>query len=258
MKRNLLTDIELRAHWSRTRAATYYVEENTLLTPAARDFVREHNIQLCPLPAPGAQAESAMTTTPIPTQGGRARYQDAVSGGALDRKPEEMTHLRGNLLVPKTHPRIAFRGKLDSLMAQILELEVAAEEAGEGKLLEDLEELLAFTRQILAAEVKDEPLPPIQLLGLDNEAIREHSHHVKRYFGMNHPIPSRQMGRLPLALNRLRTQVREVELAACQAFSQEGVFTRTDLIEGLNRMSSCVYIIFCRKLSGDYEKGDRP
>lgn len=257
MKRNLLTDIELRAHWSRTRSATYYVEENTLLTPAAQDFVREHRIQLCPLPPAGGQGET-MTTTPIPSPRGHARYQDAHSGEAMEQKPEEMTHLRGNLLVPKTHPRIAFRGKLDSLMAQILEVELLAEERGDAGVLRDLEELLAFTRQILAAEVKDEPLPPIQLLGLDNEAIREHSHHVKRHFGIDHPIPNRQMGPLCLALNRLRTQVREVELAACQAFSEKGGFSRTDLIEGLNRMSSCVYIIFCRKLSGNYEKGDHP
>lgn len=256
MKRNLLTDIELRAHWSRTRSATYYVEENTLLTPAAQDFVREHRIQLCPLPDPGHQGES-MTATPIPTQGGRARYRDARTGEDLENKPEEMTHLRGNLLVPKTHPRIAFRGKLDSLMAQILETELLAAEEGEAGVLQDLEELLAFTRRILAAEVKEEPLPPITLLGLDAQGIRDRSHHVKRHFGIDHPIPSHTMGPLPVALNRLRTQVREVELAACRAFAEQGGVSRTDLIQGLNRLSSCVYIIFCRKLSGDYEKRDR-
>ena len=44
----------------------------------------------------------------------------------MEEKPEEMTHLRGNRLVPKTHPRIRFRGQLDSLMAQVLELQCRA------------------------------------------------------------------------------------------------------------------------------------
>lgn len=67
-----------------------------------------------------------------------------------------MTHLRGNLLVLKTHSQIEFREKLDSLMAEIM----------------------------------------------------------------------------------------------------EDSFSRSDLIEGLNRMSSCVYIILCRKLSGYYDRGN--
>ena len=49
------------------------------------------------------------------------------------------------------------------------------------------------------------------------------------------------------------TVERALELAAAKAFCQGGTFTRVDIIEGLNRMSSCVYIILCRKLSGYYK-----
>ena len=45
--KKLLTDIELRSQWSQNRSKTYYVEEGTMLTPAARDFVRENEITLC-------------------------------------------------------------------------------------------------------------------------------------------------------------------------------------------------------------------
>ena len=48
------------------------------------------------------------------------RYIDAVTGEALAEKPEHMTQLCGNRLVSKTHPRIVFRGKLDSLIAKAL------------------------------------------------------------------------------------------------------------------------------------------
>lgn len=41
-----------------------------------------------------------------------------------------MTHLHGNVLVPKTHPQIAFRGMLDSLEAKIMSLQVVASENG--------------------------------------------------------------------------------------------------------------------------------
>ena len=70
------------------------------------------------------------------------------------------------------------------------------------------------------------------------------------------------MGGLCLALNFLRTQVRETELAAANAFcgsprpsatplaSEGGLeVERPDLLEALNRMSSAVYLLFLRELS---------
>ena len=78
------------------------------------------------------------------------------------------------------------------------------------------------------------------------------SHHVKEIFGIDHPVPHIGMGRLCIELNLLRTQVREVELVAAQTFAAPDAAPRPDLIEALNRLSSCVYIIFCRKLSGYY------
>ena len=50
------------------------------------------------------------------------------------------------------------------------------------------------------------------------------------------------MGETALELNCLRTQVREAELAAAAAFG-EG---REDILRCLNRLSSAVYILFCR------------
>lgn len=255
MANKLLTDVELRVNWSLHHRANYAVEKGTILTPAAADFLREHNIQLCYTTPerPGA----SMTRTPIPVRNGKACYVDAVTGRELHEKPEEMTHLRGNQLVPKTHPRIAFRGKLDSLMAQMMEVEVMAAETGEERILEDLEELLDCIRQILAAEVKDAPLKELRLLGLDSAGIRHHSHFVKETLGIDHPIPDYRMGRLCVALNALRTQVRETELSAVRTFTgSDGQCTRKDIVEELNRLSSCVYIIFCRKLAGYYGGGN--
>ena len=229
MKNLILTDVELRAHWYRTQDKRYTVAPGTYVTPAAQDFIREHQIQLH-FAAP--VSSGSMTVKPIPAQGGRARYVDYATGRALDFKPENMTHIRGNLLVSKQHPRIAFRGKLDSLMARVICVQILAAEAGKEKLAEELDELLGYLRAMLAAEVKDEPLKPMRLLGLDSEGIRNCSHHVKEHIGIDHPIPSWRMGRLCAELNELRTQVRETELCAVSAF--EGMDERPDIIEGLN------------------------
>lgn len=254
MASKLLTDVELRARWSCHRESTYCVEQGTILTPSAIDFLKEHGIELR-FTEPQTQ-NASMTRTPIPVRNGQACYVDAYSGRELHEKPEEMTHLRGNLLVPKTHPQIAFRGKLDSLMARLMSVEVMAAEEQENRILTDLEELLTYVRSILAAEVKDEPLHEMNLLGMDSAGIRHTSHFVKEAFGIDHPIPNYRTGRLCVALNELRTQIRETELAAAVAFTDaHGQCSRKDIIEGLNRLSSCVYIIFCRKVSCYYDRG---
>ena len=72
-----------------------------------------------------------------------------------------MTHLHANVLVPKTDLRIAFRGKLDSLMAQTLLLQCRALSQGLEELAAGLGEVLETERAVLAAEVKGEPLPEI-------------------------------------------------------------------------------------------------
>ena len=254
MKHKLLTDVELRARWSQDRSDRYCVEEDVILTPAAQDFIRENGITLCKT---AKNNQKTMSMTPIPMRHGKPVYQDAETGRETTQKAEGMTHLRGNLLVPKTHPQIEFRGKLDTLMAKLMEVQILAQEQGETRVVTDLEELLQFSRKLLAAEVKDEPLAEVAMLGMDSQQIRYNSQQVKKVFGIEHPIPSCKMGKLCVALNSLRTQVREVELSAAKAFYNGSSFSRPDLIEGLNRLSSCVYIILCRKLSGYYERGNR-
>ena len=242
MKKHLLTDVELRASWHRTRGDTIVVAPGTLLTPAARDFLRENGIQL--------QFAETMTRVPVPMEGGRPRFIDERTGEALSEKPEDMTHLSGNRLVSKLHPRIAFRGRLDSLTAQILCLQAEALEVGRPALSEALGEILARTREILGAEVREQPLPEARLLGMTDAELRHASHDVKASCGIDHPIPNCGMGSLALKVNLLRTQVREAELSAMAAFSEGGVCTRPDLVRALNRLSSAVYLIFCRLLAG--------
>jgi ethanolamine utilization cobalamin adenosyltransferase len=242
---HLLTDTELRVHWFKTRSAYYVVEEGTYITPSARDFLREHNIEL----RYSSSKTDTMTVSKTIPQEGCAPYKDAETGEPIMEKGEDMTHLRGNLLVCKSHPRIALRGKIDSLTALILLIQSQAEqEAGQG-LRDDLQEILSRVREILASEVKGEPVPEHTLLGLDNRQLREASQNVRQSVGIDHPIPQHTMSTMALQLNFLRTQIRETELAAVNAFKQTEDY---GIVQALNRLSSAAYLMFCRVLAGSY------
>lgn len=246
MNSKVVTDIELRSHWYTHREEKISVPFNCVLTPAAKDFIRENNITL---EYSGAEDYGDFTVIPIPNENGKPVFTDAVTGEKLYAKKENYTHLRGNLLVSKEHPQIVLRGKIDSLMAEIIETQVISHERGCEGLVKDLEEVLIFTKRILAAEVKDSPFGEIKLLGMNSEQLRRNSQNIKEYLGTDHPVPSYTHGDVCAALNKLRTMARETELAAVKAFSGD---YRIDIIEALNRLSSGIYILYCRKISGYY------
>ena len=266
----ILTDIALRAHWFRSHEKAYHVSKDTMLTPAARDFIREHGITLIyedsalegqpevevssvpesvkavnQLPKKAAESADehykAMPMAAVP-QGAdhKPQYVNGETGEVLSVKPENMTHLHGNVLVPKTHPQIAFRGMLDSLEAKIMSLQVVASENGLHRLTDALDEVLAYVRQILSAEVLDKELGEIHLLGLDSAGLRYESHHIKEIYGIPHLMPEYRMGRICIGLNELRTFVRETELAAARAFQSGDTCTRPDIVEAMNRLSSVI------------------
>ena len=186
----------------------FYLAKGDQLTSEARDFLIRERVENLPAPA----------KTP---------------------KPEPMTHLNGDTLVPKTHPRIFLRGKLDSLESALIlcQLQLPA-------LTQPLGELLAQTRRILRCEVLEEPLKGVRLLGLTEEELRRRSHIPQEYYGVPHFMPEASDGETIARLNRLRCQVRETELAAAAAFP-EG--QREDLLQALNRMSSAVYLLMIQQ-----------
>ena len=208
---SVLTDIQLRAGWFEHRQDTWHVPEGTMLTPAAKDFVKEHGITIVygceedgcrqPLPAARPARNGSMPVSRIPEgRSGSPVYVDET-GKVLDEKPEDMTHLHGNVLVPKTHPQIAFRGMLDSLEARIISLQQMAAADGLHDLTDGLGEVLDFVRQILSAEVRGAAVPEISLLGMGSEDLRYESHHIKEVYGIPHPMPDYHMGRICTALN---------------------------------------------------------
>jgi len=162
-----------------------------------------------------------------------------------DKKPEYMTSLYGDHLVPKTHGRIVFRGLIDTLEAEVIEAQVLAAELGEMAVIGNLGELLDFLRALMAAEVKETPLAPPFLFGMDPEEIHRQSHTVAVS-----ALPSYTRGPLAARLNTLRAKVREVELCAVKVFGPAAAEDkREDIILAMNRLSSALWWLYCKHSS---------
>ncbi|MBO7251023.1 MAG: ATP-binding protein [Oscillospiraceae bacterium] len=203
----------------------FYLNKGDQLTSGARDYLQRERIPV--LPADQAKPD-------------RYRLQN---GGYLEEKPEHMTHLNGDVLVLKNHPRIRFRGKMDTLEAELLLCQQGCEE-----YRAELGEILALARRIIRCEVLEEPLVWDTLCGLTEQEQRQRSHFPQKYYGQPHFMPEYAHGLSLLRLNRARCAAREAELAAVDAFcSWEGKVARCDILRAMNRMSSMVYILMIRE-----------
>ncbi len=235
----LITETELRAHWHKTKAATITLAPGSLLTPSARDFLRAQDIRVEIV----GQGPLDLGQQPLAT----ARAHKAAAAGGKGTKPEHMTHLYGGQLVAKTHPVIAWRGQLDLFDCALVETQVALAQAGEEELAEALEEVAAFARRLMVAEVRRQPAEFGDFFGWTVEEIHEMSHHPDRYFGIPHTPMSYRDGFAVARLHLLRSKAREVELYANRAFDGEGGEGRPDIILALNRLSSLFYILICQR-----------
>lgn len=203
----------------------FFLGKNDRLTPGAQDFLTRERIPILP-------AEQAKP----------AQYR-LLSGGFVIEKPEHLTHLNGDFLVPKTHPRILFRGAMDTLEAELILCQLEADpETKKG-----LGEILAFARLLVRCEVLGEPAPTGLLCGLTPEELRSHSHRPQDFYGQSHFMPEASDGIVIARLNRCRTAAREAELKAVAAFlDRDGNPTRLDLLQAMNRLSSTLYILMIR------------
>lgn len=202
----------------------FYLGKGDQLSVAARDYLNRERIEI--LPAEQARPQ---------------RYR-LLTGGYLEEKPEHMTHLNGDILVSKTHPRIAFRGAMDTLEAELLMCGAAVSD-----FQKELDEILTLARKVLRCEVMDEPLEAEKLCGLTQQELRSHSHRPQDFYGQPHFMPSMTDTEAVLRLNKVRTAARDAELKAVAAFAdRDGQISREDILRGLNRMSSMLYILMIK------------
>lgn len=221
----LYTEQQVKANIrNREGKRVFFLGKGDQLTPGARDWLSRERIEV-------RSADSARIET----------YR-LLGGGYMTEKPEHMTHLHGDVLVSKTHPRIAFRGSIDALEAEIVLCQLSAV-----TVRKELGEILSLARLLIRCEVLNEPVPQEKLCGLTQDEIRRRSHFPQEFYGQPHFMPEHTDGAAILHINQCRCMARQAELAAVRAFADdEGNVTRTDILKALNRMSSMLYILMIR------------
>lgn len=207
----------------------FYLGKGDQLTSQARDFLNRERIEI------------------LPADRARPHEYRLLSGGSVTEKPEHMTHLHSNVLVVKTHPRIAFRGAIDTLEAELLLAQCALCKPHDSQVGEVLE----FARRLIRCDVLDEQVGDEKLCGLTEQELRVRSHRPQDYYGQPHFMPAAGDGEALLRVNRARCAARAAELSAVAAFSdREGNPTRQDILKALNRLSSMLYIIMIQLKAG--------
>lgn len=266
----VITEAILRDELRAVQPESYKVPEGKMLSPAAREYLQQRKIKI-DLTAmklrynPVSEANEASEKTKAATvpsghseitdHGCVGRFTDFETGAYYNEKPEYMTHLHGSELVPKDHPKIIFRGKLDSTQAlAVLDQAVIKESGGSTNLIKDIGEILSVMRNIMRCEVTNEPFPNDSVLGLTYAELRARSHDPMKYYSIKQMVlPDHTLGKEYALLNQLRTSIREVEVSAAVAFKIKGGYERKDIIEGLNRLSSAIHVMMCMYLAGDYQ-----
>ncbi|MDR1676954.1 MAG: cobalamin adenosyltransferase [Deltaproteobacteria bacterium] len=238
----VLTESELRRILMDRTVPAWTIPAGTVATPAALDFLKERGITpVFEVPGQGVKDASFKSLPPGSFVG--------PDGAVYDHKPEGLTHLTGRRLVAKNHPIIRFRGRLDSLCARLISAQLIGVQLNRDDYVQDLEEILNFVRILLPCELRNEKVPEMRLCSWEAQEIKERSHNPLTYFGHRHMKSTWKMGPLSVALNELRTMVRETELAAAEAFQDKnGLTEREDIIKALNRLSSLFYVLMFKYL----------
>ena len=198
----------------------FILGKHDTLTPSARDFLNRERIAI------------------LPPEEAKPQVWKLLNGGYCESKPEAMTHLNGDTLVPKNHPRIRFRGAIDTLEAELL---LCGEFTGE---------VLNLARRLIRCDVLNEPVGDITLHGLSEAEQRKRSHFPQDYYGIPHFMPDFSDTPQLLQLNKARCAARAAELAAVDAFvDPDGIPLRPDILQAMNRISSMLYLLMLQEKS---------
>jgi ethanolamine utilization cobalamin adenosyltransferase len=253
-----ITESWLRENFSLTPGTEVHLPASGRLTPAGRAMLDERKIRVKYVDevgrtfresgesdASGAQESERVQVHPLTgaEHGEPAACQ--LCGQPVKHKPDALTHLDSQTLVPKNDPRIRLRGKLDSAIAYAVwaQAELDARER-ESILASWLADVRSGLGNVLRAEVTGEYLSPVRMGELDEEAIHRLSHDPLHYFGHDHIVPESSQGSTIARLNLLRVQIREAEVAAADVYiDREFNVLRPDLMQALNRLGSAVYVL---------------
>jgi ethanolamine utilization cobalamin adenosyltransferase len=247
---SVITESELRELWQNGRGQLPAFPPGTRFSASAQDFLKVNRLEIryetvgVGFPDP-TQADwnkpgsfPVVLTGPVPVC--------SECGQPLHAKPEHLTQLDAGHFAPKTSPRLVLRGRVDSLHALVMLTASVARRFELPELATHLDTLAAYCREIMSAEYNLRPVAPLTLMGKSESELHEISHWPDKHLGIPHLIPVPHDHEILHWLNVLRTQSREVEVVALQAFppdASDPAGVGTSLARAFNRLSSAVYVL---------------
>lgn len=259
MKGPYITETQLRTRFSLGHGTEIHLEVGSRLTPSAAGLLADRKISIKYLDEAGrvflqksaaasssTNAEDLKKVNPLTSQDGWSLGDCMLCHQALETKPETLTHLDFHHLVSKNDPRLRFRGKLDSVIAWAVLIQAQMQQEGfaHSQLLHYLSDVRSALGNVLKAEATGSEMVNISLGQLDEKGIHAISHHPLKYLGHDHLLPEASQGVNVARLNVLRAHIREAELEAADIYiTRDFNVTRPDIMAGLNRLSSAVYVL---------------
>lgn len=251
-----ITEDYLRQYFGLAHGSEIQLTPGCRFTPAAHGLLNDKNIKVRWRDEKGQMfiAESRSVSNdesadvlvkvhPLKSNNIRPKNGCLLCGSEVVDKPALMTHLNDKLLVPKTHPRIELRGKLDSCISYCVIVQTQMEESPV-MLKGFVADIRSYLGHVLQAEVTEREL---ELPGLGDfcaDTIHQWSHYPLKYLEHDHMLPDVSYGPLVAQLNYLRALIRELELISSRVFLDASMqLSRPDIIAGLNRLSSAVYVV---------------
>ncbi|MDR2696471.1 MAG: ethanolamine utilization cob(I)yrinic acid a,c-diamide adenosyltransferase EutT [Deltaproteobacteria bacterium] len=249
-----VTETWLRERFSLGHGAEIRLPADARLTPAARTLLRERRIEVKYADeagrifldaTPDAQEPELKRVHPLTGDARQHTSACLMCGRPLRKKPDTLTHLDAHSLTAKNDPRLKLRGKLDSAIAHAVLLQAEFDPQGSHPALAQwLADIRSALGNALKAEVAGTAMPPIAMGDMDAEKIHAVSHKPLQHLGHDHLLPEAGQGARVARLNLLRAQIREAELYAADVYiTRDFTVTRPDIMQGLNRLSSAVYVL---------------
>ena len=266
-----ITENWLREQFGLAHGTEVQLPTNARLTPSAQGLLDERHITVKYIDESGrvfipkagqnatdaASVEALKQVHPLTTSDEWSVPDCLLCHQKVAQKPDTLTHIDAHHLVSKNDPRLLFRGKLDSVIAQAVLTQIqlqsvhsTSEATSEAphtivpQLVRYMADVRSALGNVLKAEATGEPMSDVALGNLSDAAIHRMSHNPLKYLGHDHLVPDEKQGVQVALLNVLRAQIREAELYAAQIYiTRDFRVKRPDIMQALNRLSSAVYVL---------------
>lgn len=238
-----LTEQDLMARCGLGQGVELHLSPEERLTPSAQELVNNRKIRILIVSGDGRVARDDGRPC-IP-------WRPRSVPSAKVEKTEAQTHLNGTEMVTKDHPRIWFRGKVDSAIAAAILVQTQLQPVLAPELQGLLADLRSWLGWAMRCEVLDETVPALSMGPFSREAVRRLACHPEE-LGLEPLCPDAAEGSVFTLLNWLRAIIRETEVAAAFAFRmQNGTLERPDILELLDGLSNAVYVFMLLVKAGD-------